>query len=468
MMKKLPSRLVAGAALLLAIATVAGAQRPIVRVQPPDVDLVSVLPEELQGDRCVAHELNTYGQGLYLSGSGLYLSGSTGGMVRGSVTFTDPELHHPNTTLPSYTVGQVVGRAEARPLHLPADLYPFLLGRRLEADVVIVVADDFAGKFRLPPVLNTPLASQVTMAQIESMVDDGELTHGALVMHHVNAAIASLGTFEPATAAHADDRTVWVDPSTGKRLAVVGLDLTSVSGGPEISTSAVAEALGGGVRGVLDDLDAYFAAGGSWDPQGVVINMSWVFLPCATVAAFIDNKDAFDSLERYLDALGVDVAAHGIDLVMAAMNAVNDPALVRLLGVDPQRPEYPVQDFAFVAAAGNFSLPYSMLPAGWPAVVSVAVQDEGHVFPGRYSNVGDVTMPGEWVTFQPLYRLELLGEGTLLSYAGTSYAAPLVSLYAALDMASGQPQCLYQPGSPPPLTKGGTPDQRMVFAIGDC
>src|SRR5690606_32982461 len=57
---------------------------------------------------------------------------------------------------------------------------------------------------------------------------------------------------------------------------------------------------------------------------------------------------------------------------------------------------------------------------------------------------------------------------TILSYAGTSYAAPLVSLYAALDLSRSAPQCRHlQPNDPPPTKRPelGVP---LVDAIGAC
>ena len=448
-MGKKEFRVAAAVASLLLLSFVTVASRP------PQVEVN--VPDELGPERCVAHELNTPGQDLYLSGSTLYLSGSTGGMVRGSITFQDPDLVHPNTTLVPLTVDKAIARA-GRPA-----TRPFLRDQVMATDVVIVVADDFSGgRYRLPAQLEDPVAATTTLAEIDGLIAAGELSHGALVMHHLNVAIASLGGFTVDASALGDGLTVWVQGATGQRLVVVGLDLSQVTGSPLITADDVLTALNDGVRGVVDEAKQVS------HPEGVVVNMSWVFLPCKTIEDFLANRNAYRTFEDYLKAIGVDLTNQSLTDVVAQLASVVHPGLEAVLDGEGRVPDFGVPGRALVAAAGNFSLPWQMLPAGWDQVVGVAVQAEPRAFPGRYSNVGEVTLPGEWNQFEPLTPEGALGAGTLLSYAGTSFAAPIVSLYAALDMASQQPVCQHAPPAEPRLSAGTDLDVRLVDAIDDC
>src|SRR5690606_16880496 len=92
--------LVSALALALVISLVAsvGASEPG-ELQSVDPGLLRAANAAAGQGRCVAHELSTPAQGLHFSGSGLHLSGTTGGLSRGSITFTVPALEQPNTTL---------------------------------------------------------------------------------------------------------------------------------------------------------------------------------------------------------------------------------------------------------------------------------------------------------------------------------------------------------------------------------
>lgn len=432
------------------------------------------LPDDLdEAPRCVAHELNVptqgfylSGSGFYLSGSGFYLSGSTGGMIRGAITYVDPELKHPNTTLPALGIGDIM-----LSMGLPSSGRLFHQG--LVEDVLIVVADDFAGgHFGLPDALQDPAAATTTLADLRPLIASGEFSHGALVMHHLNAAVAATGDFTLVTGLGRDDVTVWTQSVDGPRLIVAGLDLTSATGttGPvAISEADVYRKLTDGLESLIPNLPV------AAPPARIVVNMSWVLLPCPTVEAFIANIDAYPTFLDYLAGLGI-----GIDDLSAALGALNsslDRDLQALLN-SPERVRRQGFDVAYVAAAGNFSLGYQMLPAGWSEVLGVAVEEVPREFPGRYSNVGDVTVPGEWVAFRPL-RDGSPGVPTLLAYAGTSYAAPVAALYVALDMASAN-LCVRAPAglgasapTPPTLElhpgPGTAPaDVPLVAAIDAC
>ncbi len=452
--------LVSALALALVISLVAsvGASEPG-ELQSVDPGLLRAVNAVVGEDRCVAHELNTPGQGLHFSGTGLHFSGTTGGLIRGSITFTDPALEQPNTTLTPVLAERTISDTGSPPGT------PFLPLGEMAGDVVIVVADDFAGgAFRLPSDLDDPAAGTTTLARLKALAESGELSHGALVMHHLNALIASLPSF---TVVDADrDYTVWLNGDAGHHVVVAGLDLAEAVSSDAIAVDVVADALVKGVNGVVSRFDMLDLPGGdTLSPEGVVVNMSWVFLPCSSIEEFLANKDAYPTFEDYVNGLGI--TGYDFDEVVRALGYVGDGALVGFL--DGGSFEFMSPKAALVAASGNFGMGYQMLPAGWRQVVGVAVRrEEQRDFPGRYSNSGDVTVAGEWVGFQPLTLDGALGDPTILSYAGTSYAAPLVSLYAALDLSRSAPQCRHLQPNEPPLTKSPELDVPLVDAIGAC
>ncbi len=95
----------------------------------------------------------------------------------------------------------------------------------------------------------------------------------------------------------------------------------------------------------------------------------------------------------------------------------------------------------YVASSGNFGLGYPLYPAAWEIVVAVSSQDA--VAPAglatvksSFANSGQVMAPGA------LYELSRSAGGdAALAYAGTSFSAPVVSLFTALDLMQDSPAC---------------------------
>jgi hypothetical protein len=108
-----------------------------------------------------------------------------------------------------------------------------------------------------------------------------------------------------------------------------------------------------------------------------------------------------------------------------------------------------------VASSGNYGLPYAMYPAAWDIVVAVSSQDAvppagfGGT-PSSFSNAGEVMAPG---ALYALSRTSPHGD-QVLAYAGTSFSAPVVSLFTALDLMRDAPAC-------------GTADRSLLSSAGD-
>src|SRR5690606_5030043 len=136
--------------------------------------------------RCLAHEMSVPVQGVHISGSGVHISGSVGGMVLGDVVYTN-ENGSISTAVPALTPFEILSRT--------GDLGG-TLGSDLQGDVVILVADDFAGgRFEVPLAAFTFSNEDSARNQLRLAVDAGEFSHGALVMHHLNTLFDALEGF---------------------------------------------------------------------------------------------------------------------------------------------------------------------------------------------------------------------------------------------------------------------------------
>jgi len=107
-----------------------------------------------------------------------------------------------------------------------------------------------------------------------------------------------------------------------------------------------------------------------------------------------------------------------------------------------------------VASAGNFKQRQPFYPARWPEVVSVSANEGDNLRFWLHSNNGDVSAPGAWFHFEDgQYR------------AGTSFAAPVVSMLIALDLTQTEPICGIQ-GNRPILAHGSYDNQLIGEAVG--
>jgi hypothetical protein len=106
-----------------------------------------------------------------------------------------------------------------------------------------------------------------------------------------------------------------------------------------------------------------------------------------------------------------------------------------------------------VAAAGNFKWKNPFFPARWGEVLSVSAMEGEDVARWSHSNNGDVSVPGAWYLFDDEnYR------------AGTSLAAPAVSMMVAVDLTQDTPICGLR-GSAPELTRGRYENRLLLDAV---
>jgi hypothetical protein len=106
-----------------------------------------------------------------------------------------------------------------------------------------------------------------------------------------------------------------------------------------------------------------------------------------------------------------------------------------------------------VASSGNFKQRKPFYPARWPEIISVSANEGNNLRFWLHSNNGDLSVPGAWFLFDDgEYR------------AGTSFAAPVVSLLIAVDLTQTTPRCAIR-GNTPVLTHGAYDNQLLADAI---
>src|SRR5690606_6581346 len=155
-----------------------------------------------------------------------------------------------------------------------------------------------------------------------------------------------------------------------------------------------------------------------------------------------------DYLARLLEYNSVSPSLQS-DIQKALTNPVSvaDDALIRAIVCPPTGGTdcgQGLTSLVFVAASGNYGPGFPLFPAALPGVVSVGAQgvdDMGKLLttPAAFSNAAAVLAPGDTVVVRTFgsYGLAL---------KGTSFAAPVVSAFTALDLQTLAPRC--EPANP--------------------
>ncbi len=421
--------------------------------------------EYLYEPRCLVHPLKVSEQGYYWSGTGYFRSGTD--------VLTSGADYYRSGTVGGVAIGGIVGAWSRSIGDIFYDTTPpslqsgrstqLSLGEALwiepaeHKDVVIVVADDFgSGIYTLPARAFSIVAGQQPGSQ-QQAVDGGDITHGALVMHFLNALISATDYYEIDEESSREDWVVWNwrDPSRDARLIVSAQNLND--GRELIDTTAISSGINLAIANAALTLGSRLA--------GVVVNMSWVVMPCPTVEAFIQNKNMFMTFENYVfwlltmgdnESLVAGLTPEQVVLSLTWLltwlgeenplfSSMHDRKSIALEPSGEER-------LAFVAASGNFRLPFQMFPAAWPAAVGVGAPLDNQP-PPPFSNAAEVIAPGAWFKVEPVSDLPWekgLARGGTVALAGTSYSAPVVSLFTAVDIA-GSGRCT------PPLFSGELP-----------
>jgi hypothetical protein len=422
------------------------------------------------GPNCAVNEfnmpgqgLNALGSGLNALGSGLNALGSVGGMF----------LFGPGETAGAPGI-RILEAGEAG--RLAADVVFNQFEGILVRNAAILVVDDFAGIYDLDPGLISPSDRPERGPSCGASSKSGGFSHGALVMRQTVQMIEAAGFEEDAFRPWSGSDFRVFHRSAGEEQSDVYLVVAAVDTNG-LDTDVIPER----IQNALNALRFYGFVDDGQEVTGldvlhVAINMSFVIVPCSVLEDY--DASALADFEAYREALGADngVAedfyAELTELLVTPLEADADPLLGQIVcqeefddeyggefyydGQYPwsfyvETPDYDApfwgcgdRSTVYVGSSGNFGLDYAMYPAAWPEVLSVGSQDGVGTEPddgfssakSGFSNDAEVMAPG---------ALYLLGQSSTgaraLAYAGTSFSAPVASLFTALDLMQDSPRC---------------------------
>lgn len=202
-------------------------------------------------------------------------------------------------------------------------------------------------------------------------------------------------------------------------------------------------------------------------PTDLVVNMSFAMIPCQAMTVFRDIRQTWAAAappRRYtLNTFLQDVAREsgvGITDVQRELTTVSETEPLKRTVADlaAQRRERGAS-FVAVSSSGNFGLKYATAPGAFPDVISAGLQSwnrqpatdlDGQVWP----DAADVTVAGEWFTLPADQLARFCRDGgtcvtddvlqapqryAAFAYRGTSFAAPTLSLFLALQQGRASP-----------------------------
>ncbi len=386
-----------------------------------------------QAGNCAASFLTRPGQGLQAVGAGLQAVGAVGGLFQGQTSSFNGTL--------------------VTPAQVGDELYGQLLGAGNSKRSVIFIVDDFSNGYELPAAALQPGTDLANLT--------GQFSHGTLVLHHTLAVLESMdhGTANDVyliSSGAFDGQPYYEYGYLGTEFFVQAVDVG------QLNTDSVAGRLQA----------AMLHYGEVEGASAMVVNMSFAVVPCSVLQDY-NSTAGLATFQDYLTALAASnhVGAQYVgdldELVSTPVDLGSDPLLAFAAcplpsmngqycdgtGLDADYPGLAIaQSLFLVASSGNYGNSYPLYPAAAANVVSVGslAATAGGYAGASYSNLAEVAAPGG------LFELASGGDSTV-AYAGTSFAAPIVSLFLGIDAMSNVPVCgAPAPGEHPALAYGGT------------
>ena len=373
---------------------------------------------------------------IKIPGEGLRAAGSSGGLFTSPFTF--------NT--------------------VPDDLYKVvkdtinLASPAFNQPTAILIVDDFDGMGLSQPGTYLPDAR-------------GNGSHGALVLNHT---LALLNTFDPIgdPAKQLGNALPVYDPAPDIPFDFRPLNVPLVEF-PNFGITVAAvdtqdfdtDIIAGRIAATLHTLSQ----------RGIsrfAINLSFGLVPCSVLEDFEEVKKRYPTFEAYRDAIlnanRLDVTRFREELAQILTTPVGQLPLRQLAQLDPEDYFPRTNMVAYLASAGNYKMDHSLYPGYWPEFASVSAADLStwqapNVYPSKdytYSNTGEVLLPGGYYQFT--HYDPSVGDWVSerdIAFAGTSFAAPVLSVFTALDYTGRAPRCPAAYGRGTPLAFYDT-DQR--------
>lgn len=294
------------------------------------------------------------------------------------------------------------------------------------------VFDPAEVEFRLSLATRIANARQLTNFRKEQALYNLGVTHGSLVLlHTINLLkefavmpVPSALSREPNFPHHASEPISYTIPFTTPQEGAIDIIAVDTN---EFNTNQIAD----GMRHAID-------LAKQRESNRIVVNMSFGLVPRKLLENFkacqADSNNPIDSFEDYVnffanngETIDEEFQAELTSIILNAASRHTD-AMYQLAEECMQAcmcaPDKPETFFAFVASAGNYGQDFPIYPAAWKDFISVST-------PASYSNTGEISAPGD-VIISPS-----------ASVSGTSFAAPLVSVFSALDMTQSTPRCGY-------------------------
>ena len=343
----------------------------------------------------------------------------------------------------------------------PFDVAPSISAQAapgLAAQAAIIVVDDFNGNAKQPGVYFIDQQEGSTLAglqggktdeelaalevEVAALETNGQYSHGALVFNHT---LALLGAYDPNPERSGvrvfvpEEDTVISLPTfifTKLGVTVVALDTQ------DFNTEVIAPRLQATIRTLAQQSIGRFA-----------VNFSFGLVPCSVLADIDDVNDikasrqpdlTFEAYQQeVLTANSLDAAKFRDDLANILTTPVGTDPLLTGAETDPEG--LGEVEISYLAASGNYRLPYSLFPGYWSEFVAVSASSAtgAQVKDADYSNTGEVLMMGGYYTltaYDP--RTGAFTEYPNISIAGTSFAAPALSVFTALDFTGATPRCM--------------------------
>jgi len=367
---------------------------------------------------CVSSFLARPGQGLQAVGAGLQAVGAVGGLFQGATSSFPASL-----MTPAAVGAELAGQ-------LRTEFYA-------EQSSVLFVVDDFRGGVDLPDGLSAADTDLDALAPT--------ISHGALVLHHVLELVPTALPWMSGPVEHAGPGGQPYYEFTSGYEGHLYVQVIDVG---DMDTDGIPAKILTGIAAYGDD---------EFKAYNMYVNMSFAIVPCSVLEDY-RSASQLPTFEAYVDALA---AVNRIgdqyqpaleELVSTPVRVSDDPLLSYLAcpipatregspvcdGSGPGEDDWgPFDRLVHVAASGNYGNDYALYPAASTSVVSVGSLERagaGYLAAG-YSNAAQVAAPGG------LFVLSQEG-GRTIAYAGTSFAAPEVALFLAIDSMSYNPGTL--------------------------
>lgn len=390
---------------------------------------------------CPSDEFEIPGQGVHAMGSigGLAVAPYPSGSTPGDVSPTSEEIV--NLSSPAFDQRAAILVID----DFNGDVY-FPDQRIDDAPVTLGSLRE-----RLPEELSARALQQEQ--ELEKLERYGQLSHGSLVFNHTLSLLRVLSS---------DIKVDFLGDTLFAEFPELGIVVFAVDT-EKFNTEVIAERTSDAVQSVFDKLGI----------SRFAINLSFGLVPCSVLEDFRAAKEGLESpaltFEKYVeDVLLKNGLAGKLREQLASLLTTpieNDPLLAlseegislpseeeENLDVEFSGEEANPIMITYLAAAGNYKYDWSLAPGYWSEFVSVSAENlsgPAGVKDPEYSNTGEVLLSGgffELTFYDPANRIWVTYPD--ISVAGTSFAAPVLSVYTALDFTHSTPRCMPTPLSP--------------------